>query len=83
MTTIQIENADSNVTGGDLAAALQKKRNCGNREDSHAHHCNRSSQFVIAVWSTKAAHSGQNALLGDHRRQSQQSRLELGLRLSD
>jgi hypothetical protein len=34
-----------------------KKRNCANREDSHAPHCNHSYQFVVAVWRAKAAES--------------------------
>jgi len=39
--------------------------------------------FVIAVGRMKEAQSLAREVLGNNRRQSQQSRLELGLRLSD
>jgi hypothetical protein len=43
----------------------------------------RYGSFVIAAWRAKETESGPREVLGNNRRQSQQSRLELGLRLSD
>jgi len=54
----------------------------GNRE-RRAVHCARSYHFVVAAWRAKQAKCRtRETLLGDHRRQSQQGWLELGLRFS-
>jgi len=37
---------------------------------------------IIVLWSAKAAESARMKVLGNHRWQSQQSRVELGLRFS-
>jgi hypothetical protein len=42
----------------------------------------RSYHFVIAMWRAKEAESAAREVLGNHREQSQQSRLELGLCLN-
>jgi len=54
-----------------------------NREYSCPGHREGMYHVVIAVWSTKEAESpASETVLGNHRRQPQQSRLELGLHLS-
>jgi hypothetical protein len=45
-------------------------------------HCVVYYHFVIAVWRPKAAESRPVKYWGNHRRQAQQSRLELRLRVS-
>jgi hypothetical protein len=43
----------------------------------------RLDHFVIAAWRPKEAESGPREVLGAHRGQSQETRLELGLGLGD
>ena len=67
---------------GRLCCRSAKKRNRGNGECCRPRHCAPSYHFVIAVWRLKAAQFDQREVLGSHRRQSQQSWVELELRLS-
>jgi hypothetical protein len=69
--------------GSDVQKRQSKfgQRFFGNREPWRAPHCARQYHFVIAVWRAKEAQSGPREALGANCRQSEQSRLELGLRL--
>jgi hypothetical protein len=61
-----ISHGDSDVTGGELVAAMQRKRSCGNRDRGPCHFA-RSYHFVIAVWRSKKAQFGAREIFGNHR----------------
>jgi hypothetical protein len=76
------EQGDSNVTGGGVAAAVLQRNAIAVIANGLCVIATASYHFVIAVWRTKSAGCGPVKYWEINRRQSQETRLELRLRLS-
>jgi hypothetical protein len=74
--------AFSYAIGGEIAAAVLQTKAMAAIVNVWRVIYARSYHFVIAMWRAKEAESAAREVLGNHREQSQQSRLELGLCLN-
>jgi len=72
----------SNVTGDGACRCDKQERNCRNRERL-ARHCAPFISLYHCRVENKRGTVESREVLGNHRRQSEQSRLELGVCLSD
>jgi hypothetical protein len=72
----------SYAIGGEIAAAVLQTKAMAAIVNVWRVIYARSYHFVIAMWRAKEAESAAREVLGNHREQSQQSRLELGLCLN-